>query len=77
VTRQAVEAFGRAQDAIVEVAQEVAKTTARLAERAVRPDRMEVEFGLSFSAQGSVFVVAASGQASLRVSLSYDAARQG
>ena len=49
------EAFGRAQDVIVEVA----KSTAEMIEKAgaaARPDRVEVEFGLKFSATGSVIM---------------------
>jgi hypothetical protein len=76
-TGQVVNAFGRARDAIVEVAKEVAATADQLAERGLRPDRVEVEFGLRFTAQGSVFLVAASGESSLRVVMSYDAVRKG
>lgn len=64
-------AFQRAQDAIVEVA----KSTAAMIEKAgpgVRPDRVEVEFGLKFSASGGVVLAGASGEASLRVFLGYD-----
>lgn len=50
-----LEVFGRTQDTIVEVA----KSTARVIEgagTAARPDRVEVEFGLSFSASGGVIM---------------------
>jgi hypothetical protein len=70
---RAGELFDRAQDAVVAVASSVAATTKRLRERGMRPDRVEVEFGLKFSAQGRVVVAAASGEASLRVLMSYDA----
>lgn len=72
-----VEAFGRAQDAIIEVA----KSTAQMIERAgaaVRPGRVDVEFGLKFSASGGVIMAGVAGEASLKVTLSYDvAARHG
>jgi hypothetical protein len=69
----ALEAFGRAQDVIVEVA----RSTAQLIEKAgsaARPDRVEVEFGLKFSASGTVIMAGVAGEASLRVTLGYDTA---
>lgn len=66
-----VEAFGRAQDAIVEVARSTAQVIER-AGAAARPDRVEVEFGLKFSASGGVIMAGVAGEASLKVTLSYD-----
>ena len=66
-----LEAFDRAQDAIVEVA----KSTARVIEKAgsaARPDRVEVEFGLSFSASGGVIMAGVAGEATLKVTLEYE-----
>lgn len=71
VAENALEAFGRAQDAIVEVA----KSTARMIERAgakARPDRVEVEFGIKFSASGTVIMAGVAGEGSLKVTLCYD-----
>lgn len=68
-----LEAFGRAQDAIIEVA----KSTAEMIERAgaaARPDRVDVEFGLRFSASGGVIMAGIAGEASLKVTLGYDIA---
>ena len=67
-----LEAFGRAQDAIIEVA----KSTAEMIDKAgtaARPDRVDVEFGLKFSASGTVIMAAATGEASLKVTLGYNA----
>jgi hypothetical protein len=72
-TAQALEAFGRAQDAIIEVA----KSTAEMLEKAgaaARPDRLDVEFGLKFSASGGVIMAGVAGEASLKVTLGYDVA---
>jgi Trypsin-co-occurring domain 1 len=72
-TGNVLEAFGRAQDAIIEVA----KSTAEMIDRAgaaVRPDRVDVEFGLKFSASGTVIMAGVAGEASLRVTLGYDVA---
>jgi hypothetical protein len=66
-----LEAFGRAQDAIIEVA----KSTAEMIEKAgtaARPDRVDVEFGLKFSASGTVIMAGVAGEASLKVTLGYD-----
>jgi len=67
------DAFSRAQEAIVGVA----RSTAELIERAgdtARPDRVEVEFGLKFSAAGGVIMAGVAGEATLKVTLSYDVA---
>jgi NTP-dependent ternary system trypsin peptidase co-occuring protein len=66
-----LEAFGKAQDAIIEVA----KSTAQMIDKAgsaARPDRVEVEFGLKFSASGTVIMAGVAGEASLKVTLGYD-----
>jgi hypothetical protein len=66
-----LEAFGRAQDAIIEVA----KSTAQMIDKAgaaARPDRVDVEFGLKFSASGTVIIAGVAGEASLKVTLGYD-----
>jgi Trypsin-co-occurring domain 1 len=68
-----LEAFGRAQEAIVEVA----KSTADMIDKAgaaARPDRVEVEFGLKFSASGGVIMAGVAGETSLKVTLGYDIA---
>jgi Trypsin-co-occurring domain 1 len=66
-------AFERAQDVIIEVA----RSTAGMIERAgaaARPDRVDVEFGLKFTASGGVIMAGVAGEASLAVTLSYDVA---
>jgi hypothetical protein len=67
------DAFSRAQETIIEVA----KSTAEMIDRAgtaVRPDRVEVEFGLKFTASGGVIMAGVAGEASLTVTLGYDVA---
>ena len=66
-----LEAFSRAQDAIIEIA----RSTAQMIEKAgasARPDRVEVEFGLKFSTSGTVIMAGVAGEASLKVTLGYD-----
>jgi len=70
--RRVVEAFDRAQQAIVEIAGQLAGTVEEMGRRAVRPDHVEVRFGLSFTAQGGVVVVGGSAEASLQVTVAYD-----
>ncbi len=65
------EGFDRAQAAIVAVAESTVSTIGQLAKRSVRPDEVEVTFGLKFSAQGNVIVAGAAGQATLEVTLTY------
>jgi hypothetical protein len=67
------DAFERAQETILQVA----KSTAQMIDRAgtaARPDRVDVEFGLKFSASGGVIMAGVAGEASLKVTLSYDVA---
>jgi hypothetical protein len=71
-----LEAFERAQDAIVDVASSAVQVMGKAAARAARPDRLEIEFGLGFSAQGDVIVAGVAGHASLLVRLVYDRADQ-
>jgi hypothetical protein len=67
-----LDAFDRAQETIAAVATRLAGTVGDLTARSVRPDRVEVEFGLSFTAQGNVIVAGSSVAASLKVKVSYD-----
>jgi hypothetical protein len=70
----AADAFSRAQDVIVNIAASTAAMIEKAAARAARPDHVEIEFGLSFSASGGIVMVAgATAGATLRVLLSYDA----
>ena len=64
-------AFSRAQAAIVEIASSTVETLEKAAVRAARPDQVEVEFGLKFSAKGDVIVAGAAGEATLKVTLVY------
>jgi hypothetical protein len=66
-----LDAFSRAQDAIIEVARSTAQMIDR-AGAAARPDRIDVEFGLKFSASGTVIMAGVAGEASLKVTLGYD-----
>jgi hypothetical protein len=66
------DAFVRAQSAIVEVATSTVAMFEAAAERTARPDALEVEFGLKFSAKGNVIIAGASGEATLKVTLTYD-----
>lgn len=70
----AAEAFAQAQHVIVNVASSTAEMIEQAAARAARPDHVEIEFGLSFSATGGIVMVAGvTAGATLRVLLSYDA----
>lgn len=66
------EAFIRAQNAIVEIATSTVEIIQKTTARAARPDQLEVEFGLKFSAKGDVIVAGAAGEATLRVKIVYE-----
>lgn len=72
-----VDAFTQARAAIVEVTSSTAEIVEKLGQRARRPEKLEVEFGLSFSAKGNVIVVSGEAGATLRVKVSYDATAAG
>lgn len=61
------DAFGTAQEAIIEVARPTSAIIERV--RAARPDRVEVEFGLKFSAADGVIMARVAGEAALNVTL--------
>lgn len=73
--QKVVDGFDRAQAAIEAIAKRLAATLDELAEQAVRPDRIEVQFGLKFTAGGGVLVAGSSVEASLQVTIGYDRAR--
>jgi Trypsin-co-occurring domain 1 len=66
-------AFDTVREAIVGMAVSTKKVIDQTAERSVKPDHLEVKFGLSISAQGNVIIAGASGSASIDVTLKYDA----
>jgi hypothetical protein len=65
------DAYERAQAAIVAVASSTVDVIGAMGTRAVRPEQVEVTFGLKFSAQGNVVLAGASGEATLEVKLVY------
>jgi hypothetical protein len=67
-----VDAFERAQAAIVEIGGKLAGSVQQLRERGAHPSSVEVAFGLKFTAKGSLVVTEASGEASLTVKITYD-----
>ncbi|MGC4746877.1 CU044_2847 family protein [Micromonospora sp. DT201] len=67
------DAFDRAQDAIVAVATSTVDTITQLGEQSLRPDEVQVKFGLKFSATGSVVVAGVSSEATIEVALTYRA----
>ncbi len=72
-----VDAFAAARTAIMEVASSTAEVVETLSARARRPDHLEVEFGLSFTAKGNVIVAGGEAGAALRVKVVYEATAAG
>jgi Trypsin-co-occurring domain 1 len=69
-------AFATAHDAIVALAEWTADMIDTTVGLNARPDQLELEFGLRFSAAGGVILAAASDQASLHVTLTYSGTQQ-
>lgn len=68
---KAIEAFDAAQEVMVELAVKVAGSVAEMGKRAVSPDEVAVEFGLTFATNGSIVLAGASAAASLKVTITY------
>jgi len=66
------DAFTQVENTIAAIASSTVQSIRNAAERAARPDHVEVCFGLCFSAGGGVIVAGASGEASLQVTLVYN-----
>ena len=69
---RASDMFVRAQSAIIALAEQTVASIGEMVKRAAAPDRVEVNFGLKFSAEGGVIFAKAAGEASLEVKLAYD-----
>lgn len=72
-----LDAFDRARDAVVAIATSTAEAIDRLHRNAARPEKVEVEFGLKFSAQGGVVVAGVSGESTLVVKVTYQGSSSG
>lgn len=66
--------FARAQAVIEQMAVSAVELGERIAARARKPDQLEVQFGLKFSASGHVVLASAATEASLNVKIVYDGA---
>ncbi|WP_203831887.1 CU044_2847 family protein [Catellatospora citrea] len=64
--------FDRMQDALERIAVSTGHVIARAAKVATSPDVVEVELGLSLSAKGDVILVGGSGDATLKVTMTYN-----
>lgn len=69
---QVQDSFATAQKVIVEMAERTLDAIRRSGRRAASPTTVELEFGLKFSAKGSVIMAEASGEATLKVKLVYE-----
>jgi hypothetical protein len=64
--------FDRAKDVIENIADTTAELRDSLAAKSREPDHLEIEFGISFGAQGQIVLAGASASASLSVRIIYD-----
>jgi hypothetical protein len=65
--------FVRAQNVIENIAITTAELKNSLARKSREPDHLEIEFGISFGAQGQIVLAGASAAASLKIRIVYDA----
>ncbi len=68
---RAVDLLDTAQEVIVNTARSTAEMFGRLG-NAVSPDKLEIEFGLGFSAKGNIIVAGGSLDATVKVKLTYE-----
>jgi hypothetical protein len=68
------DAYQRAETTIIGVAASVAETIRKLNKQRVNPKLVEVQFGLSVTVEGDIVVMKGSAEATLAVTLTYDAA---
>jgi hypothetical protein len=64
--------FARAKNVIENIATTSAELKDSLAAKSREPDRLEIEFGISFGVQGQIVLAGASAKASLSVRIIYD-----
>lgn len=69
---KALDALDRAREVILGAAASTVQTLETLKAEATRPDKLEIEFGLGFSAKGNVIVAGGSVDATLKVKLTYE-----
>jgi len=74
VASRVTDAYGRAEAAIMGIAESAAGTIDRLVHAGRKPKEVRVEFGLSVSLEGDVLVAKGKAGATLAVSLIYDIA---
>ncbi|NBE99988.1 hypothetical protein FE391_41690 [Nonomuraea sp. KC401] len=67
------EMFGRAQEVIGQMAVSALEIKDRVAQHSRKPDQIEIQFGIKFSAQGNIILASASAEASLTVKVVYGA----
>jgi hypothetical protein len=69
--------FARAQRVIEKITMLAAESQERIAARSRRPDQVELEFGLKFTAQGQIVVASAATEASFSMKITYGAPQRG
>jgi Trypsin-co-occurring domain 1 len=73
VRDKVADAYERAEPTIVRIASAVAGTVTKFTDEPVRPKQVEVNFGLAVSVQGDVVLLRGTTEATLAITLTYDA----
>jgi hypothetical protein len=67
------EMFVHAESVISKIAESAVRVGRQIARQAQSPNKVEVQFGLAFTAQGQIVIAKATVEASLSVKVTYDA----
>ncbi|MGQ4616333.1 CU044_2847 family protein [Nocardia sp. R7R-8] len=70
-TERVGDAFDSARDVIVAAASATLDAIEEMGRRSIRPDQVEVEFGVSITAKADIVIAGASANAALKVRLVY------
>jgi len=68
------DAYLRAEPAIIRIASSVGHTISKLAQQSTAPREVTVDFGLAITLEGDVVVVRGKAEATIAITLTYDAA---
>lgn len=64
--------FGKITDMIIKYSKPIVKSFEEISKETIPPKKASVEFGLSFGAKGNIYLVEASGEASIKISIEWD-----
>ena len=64
--------FGTITDMIIKYSKPIVKSFQAISKETIPPKRANVEFGLSFGGKGNIYLVEASGEASIKINIEWE-----